>query len=411
MTAAYLLRDRRASVALWIGLTFPTLMMALGLGIEVASWSVTRVELQRIADAAALAGAMNYTQTTNATSATTAAANVAGLNGILGGNLSASVVSGVKSASDTAIKVTAQQNVPLVFANIFSSLGSVTVTATAWSELVQSSPASPQPCMAALTTSGSGGTGIATSGATVITDTTCSLRSNNGVSVRGTGSLRTGGIYAASTISIQFPVTETGAEYPLDGTISDPYLSYVALQTALAELSPGSGSALVGTSAGVNPGTYSSFTISGASVAMAPGLYIINGPVTISGTTSLTGTGVTIIASGSISVTGTFSGNLTAPGTSPMGGAVPGILMASTGGSVSFRPTGGFSFPFTGVMYFPDASVTMSGSTSLGSSGCAELVGGSLTFSGSATFSGGCASYGAPSYGSLPSTSSVALVQ
>jgi hypothetical protein len=76
---------------------------------------------------------------------------------------------------------------------------------------------------------------------------------------------------------------------------------------------------------------------------------------------------------------------------------------------VSFSQS--FSFPFTGVMYFPNAAVTLAGSTTLGSTGCAELIGGSLTLSGSANFSGSCSSYGAPSYGSLPSTTSVSLVQ
>jgi Flp pilus assembly protein TadG len=421
-------RDRRGAVALWIALTVPTLLMALGLGIEVASWSVVQVELQRIADAAALAGSMNYTQTNSGQSATNAAANVAEVNGITGAssrtwnsgtqtlgdnNITAAVVTGIKNASDVSIKVIVTRNVPLMFANVFSSLGSITVTATAWSEL-RTTPSGPQPCFGALKSASNGGGGISMSGSTTLSDPSCSLRSNAGLTLTGNGTLNTDGIYAAGSISIPFWVSVTGSEYPDDGTISDSYQNYSALQTALNQLSPGVGPALTtpgyGPAVNVNPGTYSSFTTGGTStVNMSPGLYVINGPISFSGTTVINGSGVTIVSSGSINVGGTFTGNLSAPGTSPTGGAVPGVLMASTGSSVSF--SGGFSFPYTGVLYFPNAAVSLSGSTTLGSSGCAELMGGSLTLSGAATFSGNCSSYGAPSFGSIPATSSVALVQ
>jgi hypothetical protein len=421
-------RDRRASVAVWIGLTIPTLMMALGLGIEVASWTIVQMDLQRNADAAALAGAMNYTQTSNGQSAATAAANLAEVNGATGAasrtwnagsqtlsdnTITAAIVTGIKSSSDTAIKVTITQNVALVFANIFSALGSVTVTASAWSELVTSTPASAQPCVGALLPAGSGGGGITMSGNTVMSDGNCSIRSNAGITLSGNGNLNTNGIYAAGSISIPFWVTVTGTEYPNDGTISDPYVHYTALQTALSELSPGSGTPIAtsgSTTQTLNPGTYSQFTTSGYSnLTLNPGLYIINGPITFSGSTTLTGTGVTIISSGAINAGGGFTANLSAPGTSPTGGGVPGILMATTANSVNF--SGGFNFPYNGVLYFPNASVSMSGSTTMGSTGCAELIGGTLTFSGSANFGGSCTSYGAPSYGSLPSTSTVSLVQ
>jgi Flp pilus assembly protein TadG len=432
MTRRSFRRDRRGAVALWIALTVPTLLMALGLGIEVASWSVVQVELQRTADAAALAGSMNYTQTSSGQLATGAAANVAEVNGITGAtsrtwnagtqtlsdnNVTASVVSGIKNSSDVAIKVTVTQNVPLMFANVFSSLGSITITGNAWSELVtNSSNTGAQPCFGALTPASSGGGGITMSGSTTLSDPNCALRSNAGITLSGNGSLNTDGIYAAGSISIPFWVSVTGAEYPSDGTISDPYQSDSALQTALSQLSTstGSGNACPSCTSNftgsINPGTYGSFTTTGYSnVTMNPGLYVINGPISFSGNTTISGTGITIISSGNVTVGGSFTGNLTAPGTSPTGGAVPGVLMASTGSSVSF--SGGFSFPYTGVLYFPNASVNMSGSTGMGSSGCAELIGGSLTLSGAASFSGNCTSYGAPSYGSLPATTSVSLVQ
>jgi hypothetical protein len=419
-----LLHDKRAAVALWIGLSLPTLLTAASLGIEVSSWSVVQVELQSTADAAALAGGMNYKLTSSGQSATGAAANVAEVNGITGtstrswsaatqtlsdNQITAAVVSGIQNASDTAIKVTVRRSVPLLFANIFSSLGSVTVSASAWAELV---PSGPQPALVALQSGCSSG-GISMSGYTALTDPSASIVSNAGITLSGSGNLDTDGIYYACSLSIPFWVPVTGTESQNTTTIPDPYLSYSALQTALGQLSAGAGTSLAtsgSTTQTINPGTYSQFTTSGyTNLTLNSGLYLINGPINFSGNTTLTGTGVTIINSGSITVGGSFTGNLTAPGTSPTGGGVPGILMASTGSSVSF--SGGFSFPFTGVLYFPDASVNLSGSTTLGSSGCAELIGGSLTLSGSASFSGSCSSYGAPSYGSSPGSFTVSLVK
>ena len=52
--------DRRGAVAVLIGLSAPVLMMAVGLGVELSSWTVTQQELQRTADVAALAAAEAY---------------------------------------------------------------------------------------------------------------------------------------------------------------------------------------------------------------------------------------------------------------------------------------------------------------------------------------------------------------
>ncbi|GAA4476183.1 hypothetical protein GCM10023157_06560 [Gluconacetobacter asukensis] len=48
--------DRRGAVALLVALALPVLMGVLGLGIDVSYWAMTRLELQRVADIAAVAG-------------------------------------------------------------------------------------------------------------------------------------------------------------------------------------------------------------------------------------------------------------------------------------------------------------------------------------------------------------------
>src|SRR6266700_1139892 len=75
---------RRASVALWIAVMLPGLVMATSMGVEVGAWIAARAGIQRVADLSALAGAMNYQITTDKQAAATSAARMAQLNGGVG---------------------------------------------------------------------------------------------------------------------------------------------------------------------------------------------------------------------------------------------------------------------------------------------------------------------------------------
>ena len=273
-----LLRARHAGVAVWVAMVAPVLTTALSLSMEVTNWSVVQVDVQRAADAAAIAGALNYKATSNRQTAATAAARMAQLNGAQGmttptwtaatstlsdNMVTAQVTTGAKSSSDTAIKVTVQQSVPLTVSQLFSNASSVTVTGTAMAELVSTtgSGTGGQPCLVALSTSGS----ISGSGSTYITMPNCTIRSNGTISVIGGGSLSTGGIYAGGAISIQPGITITGTQHPSDGTISDPYRTNTTLQTALTNAASASGSnitcgnescGLPGSSGGTYNGSY-----------------------------------------------------------------------------------------------------------------------------------------------------------
>ena len=78
-------RDRRASVTLIAAIAMPVCVGVMALGIDVSYWEVKQIQLQRIADVAALAGSVRYSQTNNATSAVRSAASVAELNGVPAG--------------------------------------------------------------------------------------------------------------------------------------------------------------------------------------------------------------------------------------------------------------------------------------------------------------------------------------
>ncbi|MDE2517175.1 MAG: Tad domain-containing protein [Rhodospirillales bacterium] len=444
-------RSRRGAVALWVGLMAPVLTMALGVGIEVTGWSADQVELQRTADLAASAGMMAYRIDANAQAAANAAANVAEINGIAGTTnrswdatsqtLSDNMItvtfgSGIRVSSDPGLSVTVQQSVPLTVAHAFTSLSSVTVQASAWSELSGGSSTGAQPCLFAMKTAAAGGTGFTTNGYADVEQTGCSIRSNANISVTGSGTFHTGGIYAAGTISIPSWVTTSGTQVPNAGVLSDPYASNTDVQGALTTAASSTGTAVTCTNeqcsgpsnlmqncamtgsnnysanCTLNPGTYGSWSFgSSAAITLNPGLYIVAGNISSSGSTTITGTGVTIVTTGSVNTSGYLSASLSAasPATA-VNGAIPGMVMiGSTSGSVALSGSG--NVKLSGVVYFPNASFSGTGWTGQSSTSCAEILAGSISTSGSSQFSGSCTSLGATAFGSVAATPSVALVQ
>ena len=407
------------------GLMAPAMIMTLAMGIEVTSWSVTKVKLQRLADAAAWAGVSQYVVTTNAQSSTQTAADLAEINGASGTSvrtwnpttltttdnlITAQLVTGVRNSADKAVKVTIQQNVAKSFSRIFPSTASfVTVTAVAVAEI---GSLGPQPCIMAL---GGGVDGITTgtdfsvggNGSLVTTD--CSLRSNDGISQKGSGTIDTSGVYAGGTIAGSAICCDLNAN---SGQVPDPYATNAPVQTALSSLVPGIGTAISvkpNNTQSIGPGTYSGWDVNGT-LNLSPGLYIVNGNISSGAQSVINGTGVTIVTSGAINMTGGSTLALSAPTATPAGNAIPGILFAGdSSASMGFR--GNSSSPVTGVIYFPNANLTFAGTSSSGSGGCTEVIASTITLVGTSNLAANCAAYGALTFGSLPGTSAVGLVQ
>ena len=140
------LLGNRAVVAVLVGLSAPVLVMALALGIELSSWTVTKLKLQRTADAAALAASLAYNRGSTAQAAANYGAYVAEINGALGAKtrtwatytktLSDNMIiiqmtSGVVNSNDVAFVATIQTAVPLLFASIVLPAKTETITAAA----------------------------------------------------------------------------------------------------------------------------------------------------------------------------------------------------------------------------------------------------------------------------------------
>jgi Flp pilus assembly protein TadG len=443
-----LFRDRRAAIAPLVAVAAPVLVMSLGLGVETSRWFVAGQELQRTADVAALAGAMAYSQANDAQKGTTAAAKLAQVNGVSGSStptwdsanlkltsnkIVAQIVSGVRSSSDQAMKVTVSQDVPLYLAGIFTTASSKTVTASATAELVKSPTGGPV-CLLALNGDINGvvsGTDVTLSGNANLDATGCILRSDAGVSISGNVNVTASGIVASGAVTVSggsaslnnTPITQNVGQIP------DPFLANTSLQNALSQAKQVTAAAISCNSSGcsgpsncctsgadgswtINPGSYSGITVSGKStVNLAAGLYLVNGGVSLSGNGTVDASGVTIVATGDGVVNGNTSATLTAASsTTATGGAIPGVLFAtSSTGQTKFN--GNNTMPFTGAIYAPNGSTLFSGNATDNSSGCAEVVAASVTITGNAQLATNCSTYGLPTINSLPQTTTVSLVQ
>ena len=411
-------RARHGNVAALSAMLMPMFMGAAGLGVEASNWSVMGTELQRTADLAALAASVTYVASTNAHTAATAAADVAEMNGmpavtrtwtassktLTDGLVTIQQVAGLRNTADVAFQVTVQKPVALTFAKLFVSASSYNIPAQSRAELIPANSA--QPCILALGTSSSA---VSVSGTPTVSAANCSVRSDGGVSASGSAIITAAAVYAASSITTTGTATIHATKYPNDGTIGDPYANDAALQGALAKLGTCSSCSAVNLTGQatqtINPGTYSSISLSSQSVlTMQPGLYVVDGNISVTGGAAINAsTGVTIVTSGSVSMSGNTLSTLTAPGTSPTGGAIPGIAIAGTTTS-AVSMTGTSNLVINGVVYFPKTSVNFSGTWGNPNSPCLELIGKTVTLSGTTDLSsGGCASMGALAFGSTSS--------
>ena len=408
-------RDRRGSVALMTAVMLPVLVMSLALGIEITYWSVAKLELQRIADVAAWAGAAQYVRTASASGATGAAADVAEINGIQNATVrtwtaatqtttdnmaTAQIVTGPRNAADTAVKVTVQRSIAKTFSRIFPSLQSaVTISATAVAEIT---PTGAQPCVLALKGDATGITtaiDITVGGNASLTTTGCSLRSDGGISTNGGATITASGIYAGGSISGSGLCCGL---YPNSGQSPDPYASNAAVQNALALLSAGQGTAVSlspHATQTINPGTYSGWDIKGT-LNLNPGIYYVNGDITTGSQGLIAGSGVTIVSSGILNSSGGSSMNLSAATTGSIGSAIPGVLFADkSAGTMAF--VGNSTFAVTGLLYLPNADLKFAGTSNSGSNGFTEVIAGTVTLVGTSNVSANCSNFGLQSFSPL----------
>jgi Flp pilus assembly protein TadG len=406
----------------FVALGLVVLLGFLGLGIDMGYMRYMKRQAQMAADAAAVAGAAEISTcagTAGCSGLTTAAKTAvstdnlfprvtqstgcsatpaAGATVVLVNNPPTCLTLGTAAGDDphkgdnNYVEVYVYRNVPTFFARVFGPT-SATVSARAEAKL-----GSAGGCLYALGSSG----GISVVGSGGISAPSCGILDNYNLSSTGSANI------TASSIGVVGTVSNVGS-----GTISPAPVSITPVSDPLAYLSPptpqsGSCTNTINISGSgsytYNPGNYCSISTAGSlSVTFTPGNYLVTGNVsfvgsgpvtfgagnyTINGTFSNTGSGNVSLGAGlyylnglSLTGSGTVSGtsvtlynnsgavNVTGSQTvqlvAPTTGTYAGILFYQNRSDASAANiTGSETSILQGALYFPDAGLTITGSSS-----------------------------------------------
>jgi Flp pilus assembly protein TadG len=430
-------RDERGQTIILVALSLPLMLGFVGIATDVGSLFKDKRDIQTAADAAAIAGALNYNY--GYTAWTAAANSASAANGFTNGSNGVTVTtpptpqwasSGFYQKSPY-VEVTITKTEPTIFLALF---GHPTVSVLA--RAVATNAAQGSGC---LYTVGATGTTFTINGNVTLNAPSCGLvvESNDPTAmlVHGSsGSLTLGSIGVVGGYSGPGPPNVTPAPVTGIAPESDP-LNYLpqyactqvtsghgAHQTTTYSCACASGYSCAGTPitsttattcstvtltgnttlSPLSSGCYAGLDFSNAtSVTVNPGVYVINGDLTF-GTGTVTGSGVTFYYTGQLTFgSGTY--NLAAPNDPTQ--LFNGILFAESISDTDAITFGGNSNTvIKGVVYAPGTSLTMAGTPSLTLD--ADFVVQNITLSGDVNFT----SYASLSGISSP-LSSIALVE
>lgn len=393
------LREESGQALAVVVLSLTMLLGFVGLAVDMGSLLHNKRELQVAADAAAVAGAMHA----NYPDLVAAAKNASAANGFTDGSNNVTVTintpptAGNYASQTGYVEAIVQQNEPTIFMGLFKH-GTMPVLARAVA--VYSAGGSGAGCIFTL---GQTGTDFSLGGNVNFQGPNCGLyvdsnstssktpaMSVNGNIVLNMASIGVVGNYVAKGNVSVTPSSPTLGITPY----SDP-LSYIPGYSCTANsCTPSTGGSSISCTSlslsgnvtkTLSPGCYTGLSASGNyNLTFNPGVYIINGSSGISfgGNGNLSGTGVTFyLAQGGIDIAGNVSMNLSAP----TSGTYNGILFdQSPSDSSSAEIDGNAGSVLKGVMYFPNASLTMNGNS--GSKVYADFVVSSLSLQGNASF-------------------------
>jgi Flp pilus assembly protein TadG len=418
--------DESGQMLVLVALSMTLLMGFMALAIDVGVLFRAKRNVQIVADAAAVAGALDFQYNQSASSAKTAAQTAATANGVTNGSDGAVVTintppaGGPNAGSKGFVEAIVTQPNPTVFAATFAALfhgtsrSSITVAARAVAGGSNNSG-----CVWALATSGAD---IALTGSGSISIPTCAIfddsNSSNALQLTGSGSITAkaigvvGGYSDVGSGTINpTPVTGTApASDPLASLAAPPVptgtgcINYtgqpitpgcwnnVSFTGSVDHTIPAGNYVFNGGLSNTGSGTLTlgagNYTINGnfqdtgsGSVNLGAGLYIVTGNLGLTGSGALNGAGVTFYTEGNTTVTGSSSVDLTAP----TSGAYDGVLFfQSRTDNDPIQITGSSNMTLEGIIYAPDAALSFTGSG--GTTIYTDLVADSVSFTGSTSF-------------------------
>jgi Flp pilus assembly protein TadG len=382
-------RRDRGFVLITIVATIAVVLTLIGLAIDTGNLQLAKIRMQTAADAAAL-GAVQELRAGGTGGLAAAARDDAAANGYIDGQSSVEVsvhnppASGYYTADTSAVEVIIRKDVKTFF---MSLIGFHTMNVTARS-VARRGPGTN--CVYVLDPSASGalsasGNAIAQVRCGVVVNST----SNSALSVSGNARLTATAIQVAGGYSTSANAYVSPAPVVHSPAEPDPLSQVPAPAVGACSQT---GFSLSGSqSRTITEGVYcNGISVSaGAHLTLSPGTYILKGGgVSISGYSTVTGTGVTFyntagggFAYSPVSMSGQAAIQLSAPASGPRAGILffqdrsisSGAANSIAGGSTSY---------FNGALYFPTTALSYSG----GSAGRYTIVvAKTLNFSGGTT--------------------------
>jgi Flp pilus assembly protein TadG len=377
LRASFKLSERHAMtkqsgvVAIMMALLLPVLLGFLALAIDVGNMMLVKNRMQVAADSAALVAATSLQHGQGLVAAHDWALTASAANNFTHGLHATTVTvdvppgTGSHAQNTSYVKVTVQHTTPTFVAGLIGVAHTLTTVSA-----VSGPAGGGNPCLLALGSSGAAS--LKANGNVQITANDCGIfvDSSDASAIDCFGKSNT---FTASVIGVVGGIdtkqcnTSTSAVHAGAVQTPDPFLGFPAapVTTCLGNIPNTKNIHLV-------PGTYcKGISITGThTVTMDPGVYVIHGGgFSIGGSTSVSGSGVTIYntgtgatgtyAYGPVNFTGGAGINLSAPST----GVYAGMLFYQDPLNTLNATLGGNSdVVLSGNLYFPTSSLTLSGS-------------------------------------------------
>jgi Flp pilus assembly protein TadG len=394
--------DRSGSYVIISALLMPVLVGTAGLGTEAGLWYYKHKNMQSAADSGAVSAATagsNLAAEANAVTAFYGYAN--GVNNVAV-TINQPPKTGNYASKPEAIEVIVSQPQQRLFAALF---GSEPVLITARSVAV---PNAGTGCVLALNSSIS--PAVKVSGSNTLKLNKCNLYSNSSGSpsldVSGSATVSANLVGVVGDISGASNITSTNGLRTHIRPVADPYADV----TPPAKPSCSNAKITVNANGKTNtldPGCYGgSITVNaGATLNLSPGIYYLDGAnLNVAGNATITGTGVTLVFTGSGSNWGTASigSNAIVNLTAPTSGNTQGIVMygdRNMPAGTAFGLTGGGTQNFGGAIYLPKANLNFAGGNGTTTS-CTKVIADTLAFTGTSNLEVNCAALGTAAIGS-----------
>jgi Flp pilus assembly protein TadG len=393
------LRDQSGSYAIVVGLLMPVLIGTAGLGTEVAWWLFKHKNMQSAADSGAVSAATAGTNLNAEANSVTASYGYA--NGV--NNVTVTVnqppSTGNYASTPQAVEVIVSQPQSRLLSALFGN-GPVLITARSVAV-----PNSGTGCVLALDPTA--GSAVAVSGSNNLNLINCNLYSDSNaapsLNVSGTARVSANQVGAVGTISGTSNITAQNGIKTGMRPVADPYQNVVPTMPTWCDYN--NKIQVKGTTT-LNPGVYCGdiSVNAGATLTLNPGIYYFNGAnLSVAGNATITGSGVTLIFTGSGTNWGsvTIGSNASVTLTAPTSGTTQGIVMYADRRmpvGTAFSLEGGGTQNFGGAIDLQKAALKFSGGNGTTTS-CTQIIADTITFTGSSNVQVNCAALGTSAIG------------